>query len=661
MREKSRLSFAATQRGVVRLTLLIGLVLVTLAVLWAWEDQRVAVRQTKVEMRNLSRSIAERTHDVLQQADTILLGLRERVQVDGTTPANLARLGRLLSMRTAALPLIQALAVVGADGEMLVGSVPVPAGSVNFNDCAYFREAMRSSTDAPVFDGPVRSKLDGSWIVTVSRRLTSADGRFAGLALATISLDTFQRSYESFDVGDKGAIALVTTGGTLVARRPFHAANIGRSVAGTELFSRMLAPGAPDSFTYTASLDGLARIGGYHRVEGFPLLVLVARARAQALAVWRMQTATLAGEVVCVLIGLAWISRRLVRQLSHLRLAEMRLQRTHDRLVQSEAQMAEGYRWLLLAEQIGQVGHWRLSLPDYNLSWSNEVFRIYGLPIAAAIDLDTAITAYHPEDRDAVRNAVQATITSGGSLEIAARIVRPDGEIRYVTSRGSLQRDPQGRPVSLFGVVLDQTEQRRIETDLRQAQRETEAANARLNLLARQDGLTGIANRRHFDEMLETEHRRATRDRTHLALVMIDVDHFKAFNDRYGHPEGDRCLQSIAAVLETMLRRPADLAARYGGEELVLLLPGTDAVGAHVVATRVVERVRALQIPHAGSPLGVVTISAGVQAIIPDPEQPARESLLNAADRALYAAKCGGRSAAVLLEPEPALLSVADG
>lgn len=162
------------------------------------------------------------------------------------------------------------------------------------------------------------------------------------------------------------------------------------------------------------------------------------------------------------------------------------------------------------------------------------------------------------------------------------------------------------------------------------------------------DGLTGVANRRRFDEQLQSECERAMRDDEPLSLLMIDVDHFKRYNDRYGHPAGDLCLQQVATAVQGLVRRPADHVARYGGEEFAMLLPQTDLTGATHLAERVVAAVEALCIPHEGSPpRRVVTVSVGVASArrTPDAHHTAlsAEALIGAADQALYAAKAAGR------------------
>ncbi len=173
-----------------------------------------------------------------------------------------------------------------------------------------------------------------------------------------------------------------------------------------------------------------------------------------------------------------------------------------------------------------------------------------------------------------------------------------------------------------------------------------------LQEMADTDGLTGIANRRCFDRVLIEEWRRTLRSERSIALLMIDVDHFKNYNDRYGHLMGDRVLKSVAATLSRIKHRAGDMVARYGGEEFVLILPETDLAGAEEVAALCRQGVLQLQIEHDGNGgFGQVTISVGAVVIKPQPGMDA-EMLINAADKALYAAKMAGRNRVVLQEIE---------
>ena len=192
-------------------------------------------------------------------------------------------------------------------------------------------------------------------------------------------------------------------------------------------------------------------------------------------------------------------------------------------------------------------------------------------------------------------------------------------------------------------VIGQLIEHERLQLALREAQSALEATNASLQLLALSDSLTGLANRRHFDQRLSVEFKRAMREQSSLALVMIDVDYFKRFNDQYGHVAGDSCLQLAAGAVQGGQRRPGDIAARFGGEEFAILLPNTDLQGACAVAEAVRAAIADARFAHAGSPLHIVTVSAGVYAGIPAKGAPAR-SLLEAADRNLYQAKAEGRN-----------------
>lgn len=181
---------------------------------------------------------------------------------------------------------------------------------------------------------------------------------------------------------------------------------------------------------------------------------------------------------------------------------------------------------------------------------------------------------------------------------------------------------------------------------LRQQLEENRRLQDELHALTIIDPLTGLHNRRHFDVVFATEWERARRDHTPLAVLFLDVDDFKPYNDRHGHRAGDDCVAAVGKTVAQSLQRPADLAARYGGDEFVVLLPGADADGALDVARRMVAAIRALDIPHGASPLGRVTASIGVAQLVPGPNHTPAE-LLERADRALYAAKQAGRDGAM--------------
>jgi diguanylate cyclase (GGDEF)-like protein len=176
-----------------------------------------------------------------------------------------------------------------------------------------------------------------------------------------------------------------------------------------------------------------------------------------------------------------------------------------------------------------------------------------------------------------------------------------------------------------------------------------------LRRLAYLDGLTGLVNRRGFDDRLAVEWQRAQRSRQPLALLLVDVDHFKRYNDRHGHPQGDDCLRRLSAVLSAAVMRPGDLVARYGGEEFACILPQTPLAGAEALARRLDAMVRALGLPHGDPACGpTVTVSIGGAVAVPGPGR-SIDALLAAADRELYRAKAQGRGRActVGLEEPP--------
>lgn len=193
--------------------------------------------------------------------------------------------------------------------------------------------------------------------------------------------------------------------------------------------------------------------------------------------------------------------------------------------------------------------------------------------------------------------------------------------------------DESGKLVAVVETLRDMTAQKEAQTELER--------------LATRDGLTGVANRRCFDQTLSIEWRRATRESRALSLLMIDVDYFKRYNDTYGHQGGDECLRRIAGAMSNVVKRTSDAVARYGGEEFSILLPATDPGGARLVAERIRAAVEALALTHAQSEIADhVTVSIGVASVmVSSGDMPAQ--LVGAADAALYRAKKEGRNRVV--------------
>jgi diguanylate cyclase (GGDEF)-like protein/PAS domain S-box-containing protein len=235
-----------------------------------------------------------------------------------------------------------------------------------------------------------------------------------------------------------------------------------------------------------------------------------------------------------------------------------------------------------------------------------------------------------------VRDAVVGVMTPG-AVERVWLLVNADPEL-----------GEDGALVEVLCTFADITERKA-------AERRLEQANAALQRLSLVDPVTEVANRRQFDKALADEWARATRGGSSIALVVLDVDHFKPYNDRYGHPAGDECLRRIATVLSRTLLRVGDVVARYGGEEFAAVLPMTDADAATAVAERMRRSVEALALPHGAVPLGIVTISAGVASCRPDVGTSALD-LLARADAALYEAKAEGRNRVVTASESDALV-----
>jgi len=497
----------ATKRIPITSLAVIFVVLVCLSLVFidgwrSWTARNTQLREMEISTSNMTRAIAEHAKDTIKAADTTLVGLVERVQTDGTSPAALKRLHALLVQRVAELPQLNGILIYDENGRWLVNALPSIPANVNNSDRDYFVYHRTHLDQNPYIGPPIRSRSTGAWVITVSRRINHADGSYAGVALATISMDYFNKFYGSFNIGRHGAIVLALDRGVMLTRRPLLTDSIGKNIANAPLFRDNVSKKAVGSVFIKSVQDGVKRLYSFQRLEQYPLFVSAALSEDEILADWRADTYLHSAGVAILLIVLGLLGFHLVGQIKR----------------------------------------------------------------------------------------------------------RLDAEAEIVRARDAL-----------------------------------EALNQTLERLSLQDGLTGLSNRRHFDMAMDKEFRRAIRSASSLALVMIDVDCFKQYNDIYGHVAGDECLRKISQVVKACQNRPGDVTARYGGEELGVLLPDTDVNEAMVIAEKIRLAIHNLGIAHVGNSAGVVTISAGVDALVPVRDLNKPLELIQAADKALYAAKASGR------------------
>ncbi|WP_354116369.1 MULTISPECIES: diguanylate cyclase [unclassified Bradyrhizobium] len=518
---------------------------------------------------------------------------------------------------------IRGIFVYDETGRWLATTEDVDLAGLNNSDRDYF-QYHRVNTDRGTLIGkPVKSRSGGQWIITASRRFNHPDGSFAGVVLTSIDVAYFTEFYRRFDIGPNGAVSLLNTGGILLARsRDDDGAYVGRDMSGSPLFRTLNSRPDASVYYFKSPLDGRQRLSFYQVSSHYPIVILATKDQDDVLAPWREQALMRMGIVAGLTLALALLGLWLVRYLS-------------QRQLMAAAIVAKEADFRLLAEQCSDVVM-RIGLDERILYASPSCARILGWDPAKLLGT-SALAGLNSEDRPRVEQVV-AALKNGEAEE--ARIIyrsphREKGEIWVETALRVTRSTETNEIDGVVAISRDMTEQKDLQD--------------KLAALAISDGLTGLANRRHFDERLAEEWARAKRDGAPLSLLLIDVDYFKKFNDQYGHQAGDACLRALARILEAHVRRPADLAARYGGEEFALLLPNTDSEGCEQVGERVRGALRQLAMLHASNlPSKIATVSLGGATNLPAQGASDCGTLVAAADRALYAAKDGGRDRLIM-------------
>ncbi|MBB3102602.1 sensor domain-containing diguanylate cyclase [Azomonas macrocytogenes] len=486
-------------------SILLTVVCVTILALSIWqvrEEYTDQAHQYQKDVANLSAALLHNTEASILHSSTILLGLIERLQNDGSNPAALERLSHLARVQAGFYPELQGIFLYDAKGKWLLSTLPLKSG-VNNADRDYFRHHLLDSGLGTHIGTPIRSRTTNDWIITVSHRINDLDGKFAGVALATLRAQTFLDFYKSLNLGPQGIIHLARTDGSILVRYPFREEDLPKGTASGLLVQAIQQGSEQGVLILDSPFDGVRRISGYTASKILPIYMAVGLDESYAFESWRK---SLYATSAAVLVALA-------------------------------------------------------------------VIISFGLKII--------------------------------------------GSIRF---------------------------RQQEELQLQQAYATLAEANRGLEIQASQDALTGLANRRQLEIALSQHFLRAEFNNEPLSFILLDIDNFKSYNDTYGHQAGDRCLRQVGNCICRQLRSHSDIPARYGGEELAIILPRTGKTGAKIVAEKIRVAIFEERIEHAGSSLGWLTVSLGVATGTPGPQCTAPNDLILEADKALYEAKRTGRN-----------------
>ncbi|MBV8667347.1 MAG: diguanylate cyclase [Burkholderiaceae bacterium] len=589
------------------------------------ESRALYVERARLNAQNLGATLAASIAGSFQIIDVTLQAAKDQLQLRHW-PAQVydPQLETSLEQMRGRAPSLIALRVVNADGDIVYGRDPGQLGKVNVADRPYFHDLVDNPRAGMLISEPLFSRVAKRWVLICARRLELPDGRFGGVVTGVIALESMAErlSGKEIKLGDNDVFALRDSQSNLLTRYGHGRQNM--EVIGSKLASPALvalqASGITSGFYESESgVDNVDRISYYQKVAGQPLSVVVGLSTDDALAGWRRESqhAWLGIGLFAVLVvgGAVLFYRAQMRKLDAVHELE-------DAHVFNEEIIDHSPIGINVYRPNGQCVLTNPSMLEIVGATAEQLLAQNFREIQAWKDCGALEMADQTLADDQTRQMRAPVTTAFGKKNIWLQWV-----FTTFMSRGEKQLLVMARDV----------------TEVTLARAALEESNSRFRMLSVTDALTGIANRRSFNETLEAEWRRAARNRQPLALAMIDVDLFKKYNDHYGHQGGDECLRSVAQVLEKNCRRAGDFLARYGGEEFALVSPATDSAGIARVAENMRRELELLALPHALSPYGCVTVSIGVASMIPEEAQQP-EVLIAKADKALYDAKAGGRN-----------------
>ncbi|HXP96921.1 MAG TPA: diguanylate cyclase [Telmatospirillum sp.] len=592
-----------------------------------------SVYQSRLQVEDRAFSSAENVAHLLDQSisslmvksDSALRSLVEETELrlaaggilDDSINDYIARIIRLnpelVSVRLVSPDGTIRFGVDNSGARLLSNSSP----KVNVSDRDYFSQARDAANSDVVITPPFFGRLTTAWIMQLVRRVSLPDGRFAGIAYITLDIQYLEQSLRAADLGPHSSVSLRTSDHSLVARY------VPSDNSPTKINDKMISDGLremvsrdPEGGRYAAvaAPDGIFRYFAYRRTKAYPGYVNVGVAAEDIAGEWQREAAILAALTILFGLTLAIAAKILSVAMVRKNLAAMSLGESQE-VVTALINTSPDAALLLNADGIILAANKELSV-----RFNTKVDDLLGRQFFDLLPSELSVVG---------RAECQKVIASGVPIhyqhERGGMIV--ENHVHPVRSgNGGFNR------IAVFS--CDITERKRAEEKLRE--------------MARTDPLTGLANRRASVEAIEAEHLRTNRFDSDAALLMIDIDHFKQINDGHGHEAGDQALVALATTLKTVVRA-TDLAGRFGGEEFVVLLVGSDLSGAVEMAERIRVAVAQIVVTSPSGDFGF-TVSIGVAKIMNGDKN--WSEALSRADKAMYEAKGSGRNQVVAVSIE---------
>ena len=499
----------------------------TLGTLWsliiwkALQDKNHAFAKAGSETQSLTHSLAQHASKSFGAVALALLGVKHYVEHSDRSARSSAEINDLLAQFVKNIPQARELGILSTNGSWIYSSFEtIPPH--NNADREYFGYHKENFDGTVRISEPLISRVTGRPTLLLTQRISNNDGSFAGVVFAAIDLSYFRLFYRTFEIGQNRTVTLMKTSGKVLVHQSDD--EIGKDLSRTDLIVSHLLNSTTGLYSIVSPFDGLKKQFAYEVAPDFPVIVTVALTEDEILSAWREDCRFLAVLGLCISVIFILLGMALWSQSRH-RSRMARLLRERER----------GYR--LLAENVEDVVT-RVNTKGERLYISPSVEKLLGSKPSEVL-AQPAYENIHPSHQPFVKNLIECLGPHNKTAICEYMTRRSDGQYIWVEAQLNYIPNPGGAPDEIVGVVRAISKRKAAEDQLM-------AANEQLKALSESDALTGIANRRKFDNPLELERRRAQRAGAELSLLLIDIDSFKSYNDTYGHGAGDECIRKVA-------------------------------------------------------------------------------------------------------------------